>query len=627
MEGGSGGDAGTVEDKAQKKARSFDFMAMFEQARQTAIERTKDNTAASHDEVEGQAEIPKQTSTKVTFNAKKTSAASDESSDDEIGPPLPKGFGNKQAKGSGKEDDSDDDIGPPLPPGMKSYDSEDDSEEEEENPVRKIPTSHEIQLDHGTKTLSALALDPSGARLVTGGYDYDVKFWDFAGMDSSLQSFRNIRPCEGYPVKQLQYSATGENILVVTGNSQAKVIDRDGFVVLECVRGDVYLVDMAKTKGHIATLNSGCWNPKIREEFLTCSNDGSVRLWDVNSQGRNHKNIMKPRTQQGRKVIPTACAYSPDGRYVAAACQDGSIQLWDHNKMFVNVALMNRTAHMNGSDTSCLCFSYDGKTLASRGGDDTLKTWDIRNFKTPLKSLDGLTNFFPVTDCLFSPDDRLLVTGLSVKKGEGKGKLLFFDRESLEKVSEMEISDTSVVRCLWHPKLNQMVVGCGDGQARLFYDPEKSNRGAMLCVVKKQRKSKQVEIMASQQIITPYALPMFRQGRPTSTRKIEERLRKDPGKSKKPELPMDGPGEGGRLGAKGATLSQYIVQQLVVKKPTLADVDPRAAILRHAQDAKEHPYWIDPAYKKTQPETIFQKEDTSKDDDDDEPEWKKTKLR
>lgn len=45
--------------------------------------------------------------------------------------------------------------------------------------------------------LSALALDPSGARLVTGGYDYDIKFWDFAGMDSSLQSFRNIRPCEG----------------------------------------------------------------------------------------------------------------------------------------------------------------------------------------------------------------------------------------------------------------------------------------------------------------------------------------------------------------------------------------------------------------------------------------------
>ena len=48
--------------------------------------------------------------------------------------------------------------------------------------------------------VSALAMDPSGARVVTGGYDYDVRLWDFAGMDSSLQSFRirTIRLCERY---------------------------------------------------------------------------------------------------------------------------------------------------------------------------------------------------------------------------------------------------------------------------------------------------------------------------------------------------------------------------------------------------------------------------------------------
>ena len=50
--------------------------------------------------------------------------------------------------------------------------------------------------------VSALALDPSGARLVTGGHDFIVKFWDFAGMDQSLQSFRQIKPCErhGSPI-------------------------------------------------------------------------------------------------------------------------------------------------------------------------------------------------------------------------------------------------------------------------------------------------------------------------------------------------------------------------------------------------------------------------------------------
>lgn len=44
--------------------------------------------------------------------------------------------------------------------------------------------------------VSALGLDPSGARLVTGGYDFDIKFWDFAGMDAALQAFRSLQPCE-----------------------------------------------------------------------------------------------------------------------------------------------------------------------------------------------------------------------------------------------------------------------------------------------------------------------------------------------------------------------------------------------------------------------------------------------
>lgn len=39
-----------------------------------------------------------------------------------------------------------------------------------------------------------------------------------------------------------------------------------------------------------------------------------------------------------------------------------------------------------------------------------------------------------------------------------------------------------------------------------------------------------------------YALPMFRESRPTSTRKQEEKLRKDPVKSHRPDLPVHGPG-------------------------------------------------------------------------------------
>ena len=53
------------------------------------------------------------------------------------------------------------------------------------------------------QTVSALTLDPSGARLITGGYDYDVKFWDFAGMDTSLRPFRTIRPFGDHQVRKI----------------------------------------------------------------------------------------------------------------------------------------------------------------------------------------------------------------------------------------------------------------------------------------------------------------------------------------------------------------------------------------------------------------------------------------
>ncbi|XP_067834812.1 WD repeat-containing protein 70 isoform X2 [Heptranchias perlo] len=549
----------------------------------------------------------------------------DSGSDDDsdmIGPPFP-------AQLSGLDIEEEETVvGPPLPPGYgKPHDDtdeeqDDDDEDEDDNPVKRIPDSHEITLIHSKKTVSALGLDPSGARLVTGGYDYEVKLWDFAGMDASLQAFRSLQPCECHQIKSLQYSTTGDVILCVAGSAQAKVLDRDGFQVMECVKGDQYIVDQAKTKGHTAMLNSGVWHPKIKEEFVTCSNDGTVRTWDMNNE-KKHKNVFKPRSAQGKRVIPTTCVYSRDGKLIAAACQDGSIQIWDRT-MNVHTKFHNRQAHVPGSNTSCLSFSYDGNTLASRGGDDTIKTWDMRNFRNPLNVASGLLNFFPMTDCCFSPDDKLLVTGTSMKKGEGNGKLLFFDRQTFHKLYEIEVTDASVIRCLWHPKLNQIMVGTGNGLAKVYYHPVKSQRGAKLCVVKTKRKAKQSQTVTQDYIITPHALPMFREPRQKSTRKQLEKDRLDPVKSHKPEPPVSGPGRGGRVGTHGGTLSSFIVKNIALDKTD--DSNPREAILRHAEEAEQNPYWVAPAYVKTQPNTVFAEAESEEEEEDDEPEWKKRKL-
>ncbi|KAK2819158.1 hypothetical protein Q5P01_024719 [Channa striata] len=568
-----------------KKARTFDLDAIFEQTRRTAIERSQralgkreketkmEEEGESSKSVKSSVHTQKDKAATATSRKKESDSSSDSDSDSElIGPQAPPQHTHQEG-----EDDDNELVGPPLPPGYTGSTAYSDDDEEEaeddsdDNPVKKIPATHEITLQHGTKTVSALGLDPSGARLVTGGYDYDVRFWDFAGMDQSLQAFRSLQPCECHQIKSLQYSITGDVILVVSGNAQAKVLDRDGFNVMECVKGDQYIVDMANTKGHTAMLNSGCWHPKIKEEFMTCSNDGTVRTWDLNSE-KKHKSVFKPRSLQGKKVTPICCTYSRDGKLIAAGCQDGTIQIWDRN-LSVHTKFRCQQAHTPGADTSCLSFSYDGVTLASRGGDDTLKTWDIRNFRKPVNVAMGLTNYFAMTDCCFSPDDKLLVTGTSVKKDEGNGKLVFFDRASFQRVYEIEVTNASVVRCLWHPKLNQIMVGTGNGLAKVYYDPVKSHRGAMLCVVKNKRKEKQAETLTQEYIITPHALPMFREARQRSTRKQLEKDRLDPKKSHKPEPPVSGPGRGGRVAAHGGTLSSFIVKNIALDKTD--DSNPR----------------------------------------------------
>lgn len=45
------------------------------------------------------------------------------------------------------------------------------------------------------------------------------------------------------------------------------------------------------------------------------------------------------------------------------------------------------------------------------------------------------------TDCCFSPDDKLIVTGTSVQRGCGNGKLVFFERRTFQRVYEIDITD------------------------------------------------------------------------------------------------------------------------------------------------------------------------------------------
>lgn len=114
------------------------------------------------------------------------------------------------------EQDSDDDEGPAPPPkattdeAAKGQEEPEWEPEEDEDDTPEFPITHEINLKDHTKVVSALALDPSGARVVSGSHDYDCKLWDFGGMDMRCKPFKSWEPAGTYYVRTPRFTFNDE---------------------------------------------------------------------------------------------------------------------------------------------------------------------------------------------------------------------------------------------------------------------------------------------------------------------------------------------------------------------------------------------------------------------------------
>jgi WD40 repeat protein len=139
---------------------------------------------------------------------------------------------------------------------------------------------------------------------------------------------------------------------------------------------------------------------------------------------------------------------------------------------------------MQGSGASGIAFSRDSQQITTRGLDDTVRLFDIRNFKQPLQVAQNFTNYFEESNIIYSPDDRYIVTGLSVKRDQGPGKLLFLNRDTLKIEHEVAVGTGSITKILWNSRINQIMCGSSDNGTYALYDPQISIRGVLLSMSK-----------------------------------------------------------------------------------------------------------------------------------------------
>jgi WD40 repeat protein len=122
--------------------------------------------------------------------------------------------------------------------------------------------------------------------------------------------------------------------------------------------------------------------------------DRIINLWDF-SAGKSVKQLAADAS--------ALCdfAFSPDGRYLAAAV-DEDIQLWS---MPNGKRLRCLIGHKRGLLVSCLAFTPNSMTIVSGGEDHTIRIWDVRSGKETGQLL-GHEN---AVDCLAISSDGALV--------------------------------------------------------------------------------------------------------------------------------------------------------------------------------------------------------------------------